>query len=307
VRALSIVVPTHDTRELTLRCLRSVAPLAQDGAQVVLVDDGSRDGTADAVRAACGWAEILRNEEAQGFSRAANRGLAAARGRILLLLNSDTELDASVHHALDAFAADERLGAVGASLVGPDGAPQWSGGRMPTRAWLTAMASGLPALLGALPGYRRLRPPGAAAAEAEWVTGAALLVRGAAWAEVGPLSESFAFYGQDLDFCQRLRDHGWRVRLAAGWRVLHVGGATIGRRPGSVSGVQLALLWSDLLLWARLRHGDAWAARTARLMSAAAGARLLARALLRPLAGDRERWDRETAALRSARETLSPS
>ena len=307
MRDLSIVVPTHDTRELTLRCLASLAPLAGAGAQVVLVDDGSRDDTAGAVRAAHGFVEILRNEEAQGFSRAANRGLGAARGRLLLLLNSDTEVDASVRRALDAFEADPRLGAAGAALVGTDGAPQWSGGRLPTRGWLVAMASGLPALLGALPGYRSLRPPGAAGADAEWVTGAALLVRRAAWEEVGPLSEAFAFYGQDLDFCQRLRDRGWRVRLLADWRVVHVGGATIGRRPGSMSGVQPALLWSDLLLWARRDHGDAWAERTARLMSAAVTARLLARALVRPLVRERERWDRDSAALRSARETLSPS
>ncbi|MET0553635.1 MAG: glycosyltransferase [Vicinamibacteria bacterium] len=307
MRDLSIVVPTHDTRELTLRCLRSLAFLADEGAQVVLVDDGSRDGTEAAVRDAWSGVEVLRNERAQGFSRAANRGLAAARGRLLLLLNSDTELDASVARALEAFRADERLGAAGAALVGPDGAAQWSGGRLPTRAWLLAMASGLPSLLGALPGYRRLRPPGAAPADAEWVTGAALVIRREAWDEVGPLSEAFAFYGQDLDFCQRLRERGWRVRLVADWRVVHVGGATIGRRPGSVSGVQLELLWADLLRWARRHHGDAWAARTARLMSAAVTARLTARALARPLAADRERWDRDSAALRSARETLSPS
>lgn len=307
MRDLSIVVPTHDTRELTLRCLASLAPLAAAGAQVVLVDDGSRDDTGAAVRATWDWVEVLRNEEALGFSRAANRGLGAARGRLLLLLNSDTEVDASVHRALDAFQSDERLGAAGASLVGPDGAAQWSGGRLPTRAWLVAVASGLPALLGALPGYRRLRPPGAGTADAEWVTGAALVIRRAAWDEVGPLSEAFAFYGQDLDFCARLADRGWRVRLVADWRVVHVGGATIGRRPGSMAGVQPALLFSDLLLWARLHRGAAWAARTARLMSAALTARVAARALARPFVSGRSGWDRDSAALRAARETLSPS
>ena len=78
------------------------------------------------------------------------------------------------------------------------------------------------------------------------------------------------------------------MRLVGGWRVVHVGGATIGRRPGSMSGVQPALLWTDLLLWARLHHGAAWAARTARLMSMAVTARLLGRALVRPFASDRE-------------------
>jgi GT2 family glycosyltransferase len=321
VQAVSVVVPTHDTRELTLRCLRSVAFLASEGAQVVLVDDGSRDGTAEAVAAAHGFVEIVRNEQAQGFARAANRGLAAARGGLLLLLNSDTELQAdSFGHLVDAFEADARLGAAGAALVNPDGSAQWSGGRLPTRAWLTAMASGLPALLGALPGYRRLRPPGSTAAGTEWVTGAALAVRRSAWAEVGPLDETFAFYGQDLDFCQRLRAAGWQVRLLDRWRVLHVGGATIGRRPGSIAGVQLALLWSDLLLFARRSHGARWAARTARLMALATSLRLAARALVRPFAASRESWDRDTAALRAARaaalrfttadgsrETLSPS
>ncbi|HET8645245.1 MAG TPA: glycosyltransferase, partial [Vicinamibacteria bacterium] len=115
-----MVVPTHDTRELTLRCLESVEFLGAEGAQVMLVDDGSGDGTADAARGAYEWLEVLRNEEAQGFARAANRGLAAARGRLLLLLNSDTELHGDAfRHVLDAFQQDERLGVAGASLVDP--------------------------------------------------------------------------------------------------------------------------------------------------------------------------------------------
>jgi len=303
---LSVVVPTRDTRGLTLRCLGSIAFLAREGAQVVLVDDASRDGTAEAARAAHGFVEVIANDQPLGFARSANRGLAAARGEVLLLLNSDTEVDApSFGRMRDAFAADERLGAAGASLVNPDGSAQWSGSRLPSRAWLTAMASGLPALLGALPGYRRVRAPGGTG-EVDWVTGAALAIRRAAWTQVGPLDETFAFYGQDLDYCQRLRAAGWHVRLVDGWRVTHVGGATIGRRPGSIGGVHLGLLWSDLLRWASRHHGPAWTVRTARLMRAAAGARLTARALARPFAGAsaRETWDHDTAALREARAAL---
>lgn len=301
---MSVVVPTHDTRELTLRCVASLAPLAARGSEVILVDDGSVDGTAQAVTRAFDWVRVLVNEIPQRFTRSANRGLNEARGDILLLLNSDTEVDAAALDPLfEAFATDKKLGACGASLTYPDGTPQWSGGRLPTRAWLTALASGVPALLGALPGYRRLRrPSGAGGGAVDWVTGAAIAIRRDAWTQVGPLDESFAFYGQDLDFCHRLRRAGWHVRLVPGWRVMHVGGATIGRRPGAIGGAHPALLWSDLLLWTSRSRGAAWTARTARLMRAAASARIAARWLWRPFRGaSREGWDRDTAALRQAR------
>jgi N-acetylglucosaminyl-diphospho-decaprenol L-rhamnosyltransferase len=307
VHGLSVVVPTHDTRELTLRCLESVAFLGEEGAQVILVDDGSRDGTAEAARAAHEWLEVLTNAEAQGFARSANRGLAAARGRLLLLLNSDTELDrGSFHEAVDAFARDPRLGVAGAALVDPDGSPQWSGGSWPTRAWMVGMASGVPALLGRLPGYRRLRPPrGADGGAVDWVTGAAMMIHRRAWEEAGPLDETYAFYGQDLELCDDAHQRGWSVRVVPGWRVMHVGGATIGRRLGASPRVHLGLLWPDLLLWTRRHRGPGWTARTSRLMDAAVSTRIGLRALARPFQGaGRHDWDRETRALRDAREAV---
>jgi GT2 family glycosyltransferase len=304
VRRLSVVVPTHDTRELTLRCLASLAFLEAEDAQVVLVDDGSRDGTLEAARRAHPWIEVLVNDAAAGFARAANRGLAAARGSLLLLLNSDTELDRdSFERARHAFASDPRLGIAGASLVNPDGSPQWSGGRWPTAAWMVGLASGLPALVGRLPGYRRLRPPsGAGGGAVDWVTGAAMLIRREAWTAAGPLDETFAFYGQDLALCWSARTAGWNVRLLRDWRVLHVGGASIGRRAGAHGGVHQRMLWADLLRWTSRRHGAAAAVRTARWMRAAATARIAGRAALGPFSGSA--WDEGTAALREARSAL---
>jgi len=302
---LSLVIPTRDTRALTLRCLESVAPLAGQGAEVVLVDDGSRDGTADAVRARFPGVEVLVNPEPRGFGASANRGLAHARGEVLLLLNSDTEVEAETVPLLAAALDREpRLGAAGAELRNADGTPQWSAGAAPTRPWLFALASGLPALLRPWPGYRRLRPLGSAErARVDWVSGAAMAIRRQAWAEVGPFDDGYGFYGQDLDFCLRLRDAGWDVGIVRGWIVTHLGGATIATRQGAAGGRHPGLLWTDLLRWGEKRHGPGWARSAARLMRWGASLRLAGRALGAPFVPPARRpaWAAETEAHRRAR------
>jgi len=294
---------------MTLRCLEGAAPLVEQGAEMVVVDDGSRDGTAAAVGARWPGAVVLVNAEAGGFGAAANRGLREARGDVLLLLNSDTEIDAStVSLVLEAFARDARLGAAGAELRNPDGTPQWSAGAAPTRSWLFGLATGLPGLLGRVPGYRRLRPTGSAQrGRVDWVSGAAVAIRRAAWAEVGPFDESYGFYGQDLDFCLRLRAAGWGVRVVPGWRVVHLGGATIGAREGAAGGRHPGLLWTDLLRWGEKRHGAQWARTAARAMRVGAALRLAGRAALAPFVPPSRRaaFAAETEAHRRARSALA--
>ena len=306
---LSLIVPTRDTRELTLRCLESAAPLVDGGAELLVVDDAGRDGTVEAVRARFPQARILVNPERLRFGGSANRGLREARREILLLLNSDTEIDPRALPAVvEAFDREPRLGAAGAELRNADGTPQWSAGAAPTLPWLLAMATGLPALLGRWPRYRRLRPVGAAQrARVDWVSGAALAIRRAAWEEVGPFDEGFGFYGQDVDFCLRLADAGWGVRVLPGWVVTHLGGATIAGREGSAGGRHPGLLWSDFLLLGEKRNGRGWARSAARLMRLGAWLRLAGRALARPLVPRPRRaaFDAETEAHRRARAALA--
>jgi GT2 family glycosyltransferase len=306
-----VVIPTHDTREITLRCLGSLEPWTADGTEVVLVDDGSADGTAEAVRERFPAVQVLRSSEARGFTVSANQGLAAARGELLLLLNSDTEVEAATLPRLfSAFEADPRLGAAGAVLTNPDGSPQWSGGPEPTFAWLFLLASGLGGALGSLPGYRLVRPLHAEArGPVDWVTGAALAIRREAWEAVGPMDVRYRFYAQDLDFCLSLRDAGWRVGVATGFRVMHLGGATIAKRPGAARNANPALLWTDLLTWAEKRHGASWTRTARRWMRLGSRLRVLARLAGRAALPRDERpgWDGETAAFRAAtRELRAP-
>jgi N-acetylglucosaminyl-diphospho-decaprenol L-rhamnosyltransferase len=329
---VSVVIPSRNTRSLTLACLASLAAAARGrpalaAMDVVLVDDAGTDGTAEAVAERYPAAQVLRLASQGGFTRAANHGLAAARGDVLLLLNSDTEVDEESLAGLAAhFAAEPRLGIAGASLRYADGTPQWSGGAEPGAVWLFALASGLPALAARLPLYRRLKPPsgtaGAAPGDASgagggpprrmgWVTGAAMAIRRAAWEQVGPLDERFRFYGQDLDLCLRARDAGWEVMVLADLRVVHHHGATIGSEGGRRLGPQggahggaqhLELLWTDLVRWAAKRGGAAAARRAAGALRAGGTLRRLGRGLAMPLvpAPRRAGYRAETARLAAA-------
>lgn len=314
VARISVVVPTVDTKELTTACvsavLRSRVP---DGAEVevVVVDDGSHDGTAEALAGREG-VRVLRNEERTGYARAVNRGVAEATGDLLVLLNSDAVLDSeSLVQVTRAFAADETLGIAGATLLYPDGTPQWSAGREPGLQWLFAQANGFPALLGRLPGWRRVKPVhSAVAVDVGWVSGAAMAVRGSVWREHGPFDVSYRFYVQDLDLCLRAGDSGWRVQLLPGFRAVHHRGATIASKGGEpVGNADLGLLWKDLVLWAETRRGGSFGRRARAAIRAGAGLRVLARRLALPFVARprREAWRNETTVIARARAGVTPN
>ena len=282
---ISIVVPTRDTRDITLRCLATVAEsVVTIPAEVILVDDGSGDGTVEAVEQQFPRTRVVRHDTSRGFAVAVNAGLRLATRPLVLLLNSDTELTRDAVDALvRAFAADARLGIAGAQLLYPDGSGQWSGGGAPTLSWLFAESSGLARALARVPGYRAMRPLTATSnRDVDWVTGAALAMRREVWTDVGPFDEAFKLYAQDLDFCLRARDRGWKVRVIAASRIVHHHGITISRVTGGLGRQHPHALWTDLIRWAEKRRGRAYARRASAVIAAGARLRLLGRGLLGP-------------------------
>ena len=286
---LTIVIPTHDTRELTLECLASLAGGGAPSRQTIVVDDGSRDGTAETVRERHPEAVVLRSPAPTGFSRAANRGLRAASGELVLLLNSDTRVDPGALARLDAAFRDAPdLGVAGARLAYPDGRPQWSHGREPDLLWFFLVGSGWTRWPWRWRWYRRLRrradlrgspavPSPAGARPTGWVAGAALALRRAVLDEVGGFDEGFAVYAQDLDLCVRARQAGWQVAYLPAVRVVHHHGVSVAAAhgEGALDRLNPVLLWTDLLRWAAKRHGRAWARRAERALRAGARLRLL--------------------------------
>jgi GT2 family glycosyltransferase len=301
---LSVVIPTHDTRELALAAVASILRQPEGGSvDLVVVDDGSGDGTAEAVRRSAPAARLLRHEEPRGFTPAANAGLAAAQGDVLLLLNSDAELrDGALAALAVALAAEPGLGVAGARLFYPDGRPQWSGGRLPSVLWLFALASGVGALRRRLPGAG-----GTAAGHArpvEWVSGAALAMRRAVWEGCGPLDGRYAFYGQDLDLCWAARRAGFGVAVVPRFTAVHHHGATIGRDDDALGGQRPELLWPDLLRCIEKYRGAIYAARARRALRLGVWLRLAARRLGAPFARDRGAHARASATLAAARAAL---
>src|SRR5258708_8947056 len=170
---LSAVIPTFNTASMTLRSCRAVLVSMPQETEVIVVDDGSTDGTAELLAREVPSIAIEQLESNRGFAPAANRGVGAAHGRIILLLNSDAIVEEGALQAIvTAFDADPHLGVSGARLVNEDGTAQWSGGATPTLPWMICVVSGV----GRVARFFRRKKANRqeCLCEVDWVSGAAM-------------------------------------------------------------------------------------------------------------------------------------
>lgn len=298
IPSLSVIVPTHDTLELTLRCLSSLRAGGAAPVDVIVVDDASSDGTAEAVRASDPGVTVVETDGNVGFSRAVNLGVEKTTGDVILLLNSDTEvLEGSLAALVAAFTDDGSLGIGGAELLDPDGLPQWRAGRWPTRMWLFAQASGLGSISSRLPGRHLFGASGAGRSGAvDWVSGAAMAIRREVWESRGPFDVDYRFYCQDLDLCHSARQAGWQVAVIPGFGVLHHHGATISTVSGASGAFHPAHLWTDLVRFTAKSEGPEAARSAAMVLRAGARLRLIGRAIAAPFSADRKAWKQDSDA-----------
>lgn len=198
----------------TLACLDSLSRLAYPACEVVVVDNGSTDGAATAIRAAFPWCTVIQNEENLGFAEGNNVGLCYAGQQAAdyaLLLNNDTEVDPEfMNHLIAAIDSDPAVGVVGPTIYyheRPD--VIWSaGGQIDWRRGTAGMVG----MDGKENGQYCVR-------EVDFVTGCALLVRMAALKRTGTLDARFFAYYEEAEWCVRIQ--------RAGYRILHVPQARI--------------------------------------------------------------------------------
>lgn len=215
---VSVVVVHYGPAALLAACLESIAKHAPE-AETLVVWNGRRAGEEADLDAAFADVRFFRNEENRGFSAAVNQGMAAARGRLALLLNGDARLTAGALERLASAARGERVAAVGAQLVGADGRRRASWSGLPT-----------PARMALLPRRLRERLEGRLAERGvhavPGLVGAAMLVSREAWEAVGPFDERYFVYFVETDWCLRAARAGLRILLDREAEVLHEGGAS---------------------------------------------------------------------------------
>ena len=238
-RRTAAVVVNYESGPSLARCVDDLAACGL--ATVVVVDNGSTDGSLEAGIAAAPGIEVVDPGVNLGYGTATNRGAAASTSEFVLVCNPDLEVPADAVETLaDALDRDPGLALVGPLIRTP------SGDRYPSARQFPSMidAAGH-AMLGIFaPGNRFTRSyqrseldatgadaSGIGTVDVDWVSGACFLVRREAFEEVGGFDESFFMYLEDVDLCWRLERAGWRVGYVPAAEVTHLQGRSTDRHP----------------------------------------------------------------------------
>jgi GT2 family glycosyltransferase len=236
VLPLAVAVISFETRDALGACLRSV--LAARPVELVVVDNGSTDGSIELVAAGFPQAALVVNEENRGYGAAANQAFAACTAPGLLLLNSDTVVAADALTSLGRYLAEHPdVGVVGPRLANPDGSLQPSTFPFPSVGDLLVGDTGLHLLIRRFPNLRErfLRTWAHDAARAvPWLRGAALGIRRSAFEAVGGFDEDFFMYWEEVDLCRRLAAAGFETHYAPVTTVVHAGAASTSQRAGAM-------------------------------------------------------------------------
>ncbi len=221
---LSVVIVNWNVCDLLRRCLHSILVNLPHEIEIIVVDNASTDGSIEMVRTEFPDVRVIANTENRGFPSGNNQGITEAQGRYILLLNPDTEMLGDALATMVNY-ADEHpdVGVVGPQLLNTDGSVQPSRRRLPTLAtaffestWLQPYA---PRRL--LDHYYAHDRPDDAIQDVDWVKGAALMARREAIEQVGLMDERFFMYSEELDWCRRFRDAGWRIVYLPTAQVIH--------------------------------------------------------------------------------------
>jgi GT2 family glycosyltransferase len=305
---ISVVIPTHKTRERTLQCLAALWLCNPQPDEVIVVDDGSADNTAHSVLRKYPRHIVVRLPKKGGFAAAANHGMARASGDLLFLLDNRTEVaPPAIGSIRRAFGESSDLGVAGASLRHPRGGPQWSGGRLPSSLWCFAIASGLPSLLERSKAWRRMRSmAGFRKSSVDWVSGAAMVTRRSIWQQIGPFDPGYQVRGQYLDFCVRAAGAGWNVAILPEFEAVYPSNdPTIAYNLKS-GWSEDELMWTDLLRFAGKRNGSAGARQSGRALRMGGRLRVIGRQMAAPLVPreHKQEWQADTAAYLEALRTI---
>jgi len=241
----SIIVVTWNAKRYVDECVRSLGKNRDAvSSEIIVVDNASTDGTPELIEAVLPQACLIRNASNLGFARANNLGIARSRGKYLFLINSDVTLPPGCIAKLAALMEENpSIGLLGPQMLGPQVGAAHAAGlpgeirrstmRFPTVWNQFCRALGLDLVLKSRWAGGFLMPDFAhdRTRDVEVLNGWFWVVRREALEQVGPLDERFFMYGEDIDWCYRFRQAGWRCVFYAGARAVHYGGASSAAAP----------------------------------------------------------------------------
>ena len=237
---LTVIIVNWNTRELLQNCLRSVFQHTRGiSYQVIVVDNASSDGSPEMVEKEFPEVQLIHNHENLGFSRANNQALRLALSRYLLLLNSDTVLcDNALKGMVEFMDAHPDAGIVGTRLLNPDGSRQYSCDLFPRRPFRMLSDKIRDRFFPVNQGGWQERM-------ANWdfhgnflvdyVIGAVLLIRRDTVERIGMLDEGFFMYAEDIDWCYRAEQAGWKNYYVGSIGIYHYNRGSSEKNPEQAS------------------------------------------------------------------------
>lgn len=246
----SVVIVSYNTREVLRKCLLKLQEsIGRRAVEVIVVDNASRDGSADMVEKCFPAYRLVRSAVNLGFAAANNVGFGLTRGRYLILLNPDALLQPiALEHALGHMDKKPEVGLAGGLLINGQGISQPSARCFPSLLNEFLVISGLATRM---PNSRlfgrfdRTWADPSQAAEVDWVPGAFSIIRRETLEEVGQFDERFFLYYEEVDLCRRIKAAGWKVWYWPDIVVPHLGGES----SKTVEGVEFSQSGSQLVLW----------------------------------------------------------
>lgn len=220
---LSIIIPSFNTKELTKECLNSIKKYKGNlKLEIIVIDNGSTDSSVDYLKKASKDKRIqtVFLNQNWGFAGAVNRGIKKAKGKFLLLLNADTQIQKEIFQEAIKFAEKHPQSIIGLQLVNLDGSIQPSVYHFPS-----AIGAIKEFWLGKKDSYQKYAPLSKKPVKVDAVTGAAMLIPRKIIKKVGLFDEKYFFYFEDLDYCRRAKKVGFNIYYLPFVKILHHHGA----------------------------------------------------------------------------------
>ena len=231
---VSVVIVNWNTKDLLHQTLQTLYKNTHGITfETIVVDNGSSNGSVDMVRKLWKQVKLIQLPENKGFTVANNEGFDKAKGRFILLLNSDTIVTPTTLPGMVRFLETHPdAGCVGCKHLNPDKTLQRS-------------MDNFPSLLNDFLSYTELHrlqifqpllkkkfawwSDYDKVCEVDWVNGSCMMVRREAIKEIGGLDETFFIYAEEIDWCYRMKEHGWKVYFTPEATIIHIGGQAMNR------------------------------------------------------------------------------